>query len=49
MQLVLVLLIGATAIGLTVGIGLINWFAGFLAMFPIYKVAQWLMQRSLRE
>lgn len=49
MQLVLVLVIGACAIALTVAIGTVNWFLGFLAMFPIYRGAQWLMQWSLRQ
>lgn len=49
MQLVLVLVIGLAAGALAVGIGMVNWLVGFLAMFPIYKGAAWLMQRSLRE
>lgn len=49
MQLLLILLIGACAIGLTVAIGTVNWFLGFLAMVPIYKVADRLMRWSLRQ
>lgn len=45
MDLVKIIAIGVIAAAIVVGLGSVNFVAGFLAMFPVYKAADWLMHR----